>query len=309
MPDGTVTGNTQVLVSAGRGTTPSRRSRPTRFGALIVAATALIGVPACTAQKSPAFNRADFTPNREQYVLPLDAYRTDPAKQDFARNLLIQECLKGTGIMFRVHDNSHPAGQVAISNKQFRRLFTVQIAQLYGYAGPPLPPVVPPSATPYTDADKQQLVSCGQKASKDLKLDQNMQSRIEVMIAAAYDKAQARPEAAKEIAAWKACLQPLGIADFPKIPEDMPTDSQAERWRVVAVDDTSTRTASPDEIRQAVLDAQCRESTGYAQHAYQAEVDAQFDIMTKEPEFLEQAKAYADAATEQLSATIKRLSG
>lgn len=89
-------------------------------------------------------------------------------------------------------------------------------------------------------------------------------------------------EKAKE---WKACMQPLGIPDLPDTPLDMPPESKMRVWDPSyfageSEDGSSgTTTAEPtpfgeptgpsdDEKAVAVKDAQCRNSSGWAQAYY-----------------------------------------
>ncbi|WP_336248719.1 hypothetical protein [Stomatohabitans albus] len=69
--------------------------------------------------------------------------------------------------------------------------------------------------------------------------------------------------------AWKTCMAPLGIADLPDSPLEMPPASLDEHWYNNQVDtNPMTHAASAEELSVAKADATCRESSGYNRAMY-----------------------------------------
>jgi hypothetical protein len=65
----------------------------------------------------------------------------------------------------------------------------------------------------------------------------------------------------------------------------------------------------PEEIRAATQDARCRESSGYAEGSYQAEVDAQVTLMSQNQPALERVLANTAAANGVIQDLIRRQHG
>jgi hypothetical protein len=95
----------------------------------------------------------------------------------------------------------------------------------------------------------------------------------------------------------------LGLADLPDSPDgiaNMPTPSQQARFGMgagapqgglndpaPAYDDGSV--SGPQEVREAVFDAGCRESTGYSQTLYDTELAAEQGLINHNGTKLDQA--------------------
>jgi len=275
---------------------------------------AVLAAGACSPASSDDFRRSDFTPNRAQWSLPLDSYMVAPgADSAYAVQLLIKECLERQGISsFRVDDPPLP---YPLINSQLRRLFDVTIARKYGYSGPDVNSVhlSTQSLEAMTPADKEKSLACAAAANKNLETEDKQQNRMETLAGLAYERAQRRSEIQKDLAAWKACLRPLGFADLPDDPTQMPSEAQRMAWHFPIVKQdvpyARMRRASTAEIKGATLDAECRESTGLAEDLYNAEIDEQFRQMNSHAEAVTEAKAYTERVNENIRATIQRLSG
>jgi hypothetical protein len=109
---------------------------------------------------------------------------------------------------------------------------------------------------------------------------------------------------------WVACMQPLGFTDLPSSPygEDggMPTVSMAASFGEIYDGKTNEQTPEQEaeEIRLATFDAECRESSGYAQALYDAEWERQTTVVAENEDalatFLEEKAAYEKQAREIL---------
>lgn len=68
---------------------------------------------------------------------------------------------------------------------------------------------------------------------------------------------------------WRKCMAPLGIADLPQSPEEMPPASSTDAW-FSNMDESPLMVSKPkkEELDLAKKDAECRESSGYTQISY-----------------------------------------
>jgi hypothetical protein len=110
---------------------------------------------------------------------------------------------------------------------------------------------------------------------------------------------------------WVQCMQPLGFSDLPDGPNadggGTPTPSMMEAYTGVPYNATfdgaapeQTAQQKAEEIRIATFDAECQESTGYAQALYDAEWDRQVSVVRENEEtltsLLDEKAAYEEKA-------------
>jgi hypothetical protein len=284
--------------------------RPRLTAALLIGGLLLCG---CASKPKNDFRKSDFSPNRAQYTLPLDAYQVLPGEMSYASELLVKQCTQRRGVTgYRVSD---PPTPYLLLNPYFHKLFDLTIARRWGYSGPDLTQVVrsPDSVAAMPTRDANIVFECVKTANGILKTDNRQQNNVEQLIGVADGRARNRQSVRRALAAWKACLRPLGFADLPDDPDLMPTDAERLAWHFpVLKQDTlyyKRRRASVAEIQGATKDAQCRESSGYAEGFYQAQVDEQFKQMNQYPEIVAAARAYADQVNANVRAVIQQLSG
>jgi hypothetical protein len=246
--------------------------------------------------------------------LPLDRYVLDAYDLQTAGNIATSDCMQAMGIAWPVAPPFE--GQEApITSRAGRRLFDVALAQRYGYRSGPLQPMPVggvPNDRKLTATEEVAFHRCANVAPKLFGFDPDSINFAQGLTFAADEEVVRDPELGRRVQAWKQCMRPLGLADYPRDPRIvMPTPSQRKRWGGYPADGepTTVFVGSPDEIRQATFDAKCRESSGYAQFVYQAEVDAQLRLIDKYRTKLSQALVALRRANERMNAAIRKRFG
>ena len=108
---------------------------------------------------------------------------------------------------------------------------------------------------------------------------------------------------------WRQCMVPLGIADLPSdaTPTNgLPTDSQYEQWGLNQ--DVAPWEIPPpgqDEIKAAIHDAECRDSSGWTDARYEAEWNAEIDYLTRNYRELEAKRVKYDTLKEAYLKVIR----
>lgn len=275
--------------------TTGPRAMMRRASALLVAVAASVAVVACggddASTASATAKSIGFHPNRKVYDLPLDQLRSiDDGSIGYAANLLVQDCMQQAGFEWPIPPFDPGARPSATWNSTARRLFDPDIAAQYGYRIAPPPGV---DVAQEIEINSRQLSTAEQKTVERCRAGVTRRiappgSRlIDSLSAAAYDAALSEAETVAAARRWAACLAPQGISDLPDMPNVMPSSSIVKRFHI----GRGGGSASPEEIRIAVADARCRESSGYAQAVYDNEVDQQLALFAKNRDALERTRA------------------
>ena len=239
--------------------------------------------------------------------LPLDGYTVtvpDVETESYVENLLSERCME-TQNRDREVGAGHVAGSLPVATRSSggTQPFDTPIARKYGYHEPSMyPPDVAAAAPklnsgPLSVGDQAAWDGCLTSARRTLPLAGYSQiaSRLamEAMVAAG-----AEPDVQHAAGRWRECMAPLGLSDLPAMPdgpsgERMPSASPAELFGLndggdrppgeAATSDDIPAPKSPGaaEIKLAVADAACRESSGCAKALYLAQWKHQSETLIK----------------------------
>lgn len=258
---------------------------------------------------------ATFHPDQARWRMPLDDYLADPGKVQYARDLVYGQCLRADG--FTPPPVQDPGTFIPPTfNRNVRSLFNVQIARVYGYhRGNPPGGVV--HERPAASKEEQAARSrCARRASEAVGGAEADAASVYAMKSAAYETAIKAPAFLAAAQRWRTCMLPLGLPDLPAKFEDglMPTDSQRVRFKMtsrhaVDVPGGGTMPSTVAEVKEAVLDARCRETSGLTSTQYRLESAAQLRLMSRARDRLGRIyRANQDAAA-SIDALIKRYAG
>ncbi|MFV0374123.1 hypothetical protein [Microbacterium sp.] len=118
----------------------------------------------------------------------------------------------------------------------------------------------------------------------------------------AAEAADATPAVQEAAARWRECMKPLGLVDLPSSPYPvMPTESQRARF------EEEHPSPGPLQLHDAMFDAACRESSGYAEAAYEAEWDEEHRIIAENIDEFERIRTEGDKYYQQAVRTIAEL--
>ncbi|MDO4259816.1 MAG: hypothetical protein Q4C87_09900 [Actinomycetaceae bacterium] len=207
---------------------------------------------------------------------------------------LIDKCLIAQGVQRDPGGFDADAPFAETSPTGISRIFNPAIAQKYGYRDAPDPTLGPPlTGTKESEPDPKLLAQCTEEATKTLRGDStgrdlsqfdidapanlsgNEAARAAINQASVDTSAPPLREAAQR---WKECMAPLGIVDLPDEPFSLIMgtlpQSLVDRWQWNSIGDPTD-----EEIRYAVHDAKCRDSSGWSQAFYDAEWDLHAHIV------------------------------
>jgi hypothetical protein len=274
-----------------------------------------IGLAGCSASDLDAAEepRVLVEKNRLMWVMPLDAYMV--AEQlDHAVDVFIEPCMQERGFAHRrpAVDVTKRSETVTVSG---RNLFNVEVARQWGYGGAPDPnaDVLLAAAAESTHWPAEQLdqyEDCLGRAREQFPA-QRINNVVASLSFSAWTGAKNDPEVREAAERWVQCMQPLGFSDLPDGPNadggGTPTPSMMEAYTGVPYNATfdgaapeQTAQQKAEEIRIATFDAECQESTGYAQALYDAEWDRQVSVVRENEEtltsLLDEKAAYEEKA-------------
>ncbi|WP_371173886.1 hypothetical protein [Buchananella felis] len=249
------------------------------------------------------------------WALPLDPW-LDERNQAVAFEIwvrLLVRCINDKSVAYtRNYDSSAPFPEDAPGGNLADRLFTVEIAQKYGYRPAPNP------QDPWTE--EQLRAGDGLVGRPEVRrawdqciptAEREFEERFGEKRPTAYERLPGRGElnrmgpdmeSAEAVAAaqrWRECMAPLGIPDLPEQPfaktrYHIPETLQ-QRW-----DWYSGGLPSAEEIEYAVHDAQCRASSGWDQTLYE-------DQWAQQEAFVNAHRAELDAVAQQWERDAVRL--
>ncbi len=244
---------------------------------LVASAMLVLAITACASESS---SDLDLPPKNEaRWVTPMDAYLPSPEAQESAyyASLLVEtHCLTNAGypetVPFRDPARSWRSKTL---NAAGVRLFTVEIASEFGYHEAPTElgnraewkRFLYGALSPGADAALQ---SCRDDPSEAVPDVDRIHNELVGFAMAADERAQQSKEVKAAAAAWRECMAPLGVADLPDAPWDMPSPTQYAEFGLEGDGGHNTDHASPEEIAVAVDDATCQKSTGFSNAYYEA---------------------------------------
>ena len=288
------------------------RGRAALLGVLVILCT--VTLVACTAPDNaksvPTGDKAVPVKSLAQWRLPLDEFRPKAEPLDsYASNLLIGKCLVDKGHEWAVpwQDVSFP--QPKNFNAVGYRLFTLQIAQQWGYHFAPVPdPASAEAWSKYGDFAKSHVSElgadweeCNKIADSKVDLaknaaDYNYVSSLQVQ---ASDAATQDSTVQAAIAKWRACLSSqvsFSVPDNPWV--EMPPLAVGAQWGLIGPHKTPT--PSEDELTAAVADAKCRETSGVSTALYDAEWAHEQELIGKNRDKLDRIRDNITKNTKEL---------
>ena len=225
--------------------------------------------------------------NRMAWAMPLDAYMVDQ-QLDYAVDILVEPCMQDHGFAYQrpAVDVTRRSETVTVSG---RNLFNVDVARQWGYSGAPDPNyevlrAASADALGWSREQQDQYDACLGEARAVFPA-QSINNYVAGLSLSSWSGANREPEVLDAAARWVACMRPLGFTDLPESPNSesggTPTPSMSEAYGEVAdgVSNVQTAEQRAEEIRIATFDAECQESSGYAQALYDAEWVRQVGIM------------------------------
>lgn len=234
----------------------------------------------------------------------------DP-KDGYARDLLAAKCLVGV-VEYRV---VAPGSQVGLIDERTGQLvFDEQVAAEWGYPQLRLPASADsavPDTVHVTPQMQEAMRACGQEADERLgKPPQRLLGGIEDSGWAAVPQ---DPGVLAAIEAWRTCMAPAGVIDLPDDPHEMPSasvvtqGSQATDTQGNVVGAAGSVPLSDRERDVAVLDAQCRDLSGYNNAEFHARVQAELRAIGRDVDGFEASRAAYETYGEKLDEVITEL--
>jgi hypothetical protein len=275
------------------------------FAGALVAAALLVGCS--SSPPGPKVDHSAFHPNENRFTKPLDYYQvTAGDSYAYASHLIFAKCMAERGYHINVANPADWQGAaIAISVP-----LSVKRAERYGYhIGPARGGVADTLLHNLSPRETAAANACGKRAEAQLGLDYHLDSDVAALAWGADDAAEADPKVKAAAQRWHACMLPLGVPDLPAEPTlgAMPTPSQHRKfWPTGGPEYLPT---NPLEIRQAVFDAKCRQSSGWDHIYYQAIVDHQFALMDQHPELIAEAGDQARRVDANIAAAIRSNGG
>ncbi len=246
------------------------------------------------------------TKSQADWALPLDVYDAPTLANSYARKLLMRKCLAEASISFDVAPIDIDAAGPETANSAGRRLFTLDLAEKYGYHVAPTHRfdralAIQIAEAPVPDAELEPRLECQAEANAALAPIDDLASALALSVDVSKDAT-----VLEAVATWSECVKDQGVTPTTD-PQLMPGDRLAQRFGVDDVVSLGTTKATPDEVRIAVIDASCRSSSGYSSALYEAEWDAQMQLLNEHSAELEKAFATNAAALSELRHLISEL--
>lgn len=288
-------------------------------GALAVAAVLCAAATACAPSDASTHSASLPEKDIETWALPLDPFLLSDKQMketNYASALLVESCLVDRGVNRPVpyvdFDAAYEGADVV------RSQLTRHHASSLGYHSPKdrVPEGVDAWETyrtePWSDLENQTYNDCYEALGDDApQYGNKVLNFTSGFASAAYAGAVADPEVAAAAAEWRECMEPQGIEDLPDDPSGMPTESMRQEYFPAAADGrdgdpAAMNVITPDEIRAALADLDCRESSGYQQTFYDALWDREASTLQDNAEALEQVRAQIEAVDEQIDEVVSQ---
>lgn len=268
-----------------------------------------LAVTGCTSQGAVGVDLADK--DRSRFVMPTDAF-VDREKEnaDYAEKLSISRCFAAAGMQYPVEPQRIKEDGNASWNAVGRLIFDTRTAPRFGYhqqvgaggmsdeeilrafKGPPL-----------DDAGTEKYSDCLGGARKKLGTEKPVDQYATELAMDAYDETRVSTAVTEATARWRDCMTPLGISDLHSAPGGAPSDGLAREFGLVG-DRQPTENVSAKELRIATFDAQCQESSGYAEAMYETEWRLQAALVKEHADKLLRVKAQIDAKNKRVHAYL-----
>ena len=289
---------------------------------LIVSAFVTVAVlGGCTADSGGADFEVAAVKDRAQWILPLDDYLGMGAnlQSERAHAIVMTHCMAAYNIRFP--QPSLEALEVnPIRNSANRRLFDVEIANQFGYGSAPFDSEALRLEQLATEAYAVAVESpegaaareeCDQEQNDAVPRRPDGLSAAEDLAWKAYETAKVDQEVLDAIEQWRECMVPVGVAELPEWPEDMPPSELWDQWKEGPTGEDGPildwTPPSAEEVTLAAADAKCREDSRFAEAFYGAEWEAQVALMADNEEKLERIHASIGEFERELDEVLANL--
>ena len=278
--------------------------------AVVMSALVLCG---CSLDSSAQSVESPVQKDLATWALPSDAYNPPPLSLEYyAVALKAQPCRQAAGLPSQAVRFDPNGPLPATQNAAGRTLFDPAIAAQWGYHRQFDPRInwedrrraqEIERTELLTDADVDTFVACGDEAMDALGGD----PAVSYQYGFGIDDSAEDPQVKAAADRWRQCMEPLGIAEIlPGFnPWEMPTQSLQEQWNMNQdVAPWEIPPASQEEIGVAVVDAQCRDSSGWRQAAYDADWNSEMKFLSRHYKDLEAQRVQWEQLTQSYLDTI-----
>ncbi|MGU3411085.1 hypothetical protein ACLBWP_13315 [Microbacterium sp. M1A1_1b] len=266
------------------------------------------------------------------WTMPLDGY-VQPGwdKQDYAENLVIQPCLRATGIDFPVPwatiaglEASSDAEETPDSGNtspalSWSRPLDAERAGTRGYHAPDTTGANrdgikswgedPKRNAAFAAAPQQAVTRCFHQGYRTLGTqdenggDQQASTTAKRLTYLAAMAARQDGAVVAAAAKWRTCMAPADVADLPEAPSGMPTRSMRNDYGT----DIASTPVQDGEVRIAKQDVACQDSSGYRSALYDAEWNRLLHVTATDAADLRKAGADQPSVDRRLDQVIRRL--
>lgn len=278
-------------------------------GTLLAGCTSTASTSALSAQQVAERYGYDESTATLSPVYALVPQFKDP-KDGYARDLLAHQCLTGV-VDYRV---VVPGTTQTLTDERTGQLaFDAEIAAQWGYPQLHEPASVDsavPDGVTITPEIQDAMVACGHKA--DERLGSAPQRLLNGIEGAGWDAIDGDEGVQKAIAEWRTCMAPAGVVDLPDGPHEMPSESVMTAGSVTKdaqgnLQGNPGSVASDREKQVAVLDAQCRDQSGFTKAEFHARVQAELTAIGLDIDGFEASRVAYEAYDKKLDAVITEL--
>lgn len=203
----------------------------------------------------------------------------DP-RDGHARDLLARRCLEGVV----EYEPIQLGEQANFSDERTRELiFDEQVAAQWGYSAQRLHPISDGAAinnVTTTPAVSEAMQQCGREA--DERFGTPPQLLPNDVQAAGWDALATSDELDATVARWRECMEPGGVIDLPPNPHEMPSPSVVTPGSQVEENGGLVGTdvlPSAREIEVALLDARCRDESGFTETEFRVRATAELEAI------------------------------
>lgn len=237
--------------------------------------------------------------NQARWELPLDRYSAQIVDlPGIAVRVMVQACIEKRGWPWAVTTAEAGAKPGESWNDARQKLFSVALAEKYGYGNSSELDLSAPQQAELRAVDKanreidadadSDIDECFSRGQKAIGLTPNAApwDLANSLAVQAYNASLVTKPVLAATATWRKCMAGVGVPDLPRSPDLMPSPSMIGSGR--GVDEPWTKdVVDPEERRVAVADAKCQESSGYFDAAYTAEWDAEVKLLRENADELE----------------------
>jgi hypothetical protein len=291
-----------------------------RVGLSVVALVCVLLIGGCTANTDSAqmgaSNGSIAKPTDEQFerwAMPSDQYVLSMAEMEvlIARvRYELRDCVQAAG--FPNYDAGYSFSESSVNTDEYAvsgmRINNAENLGKYGYELPPSfnggqnPQKLSPTAAEQS-AEQNCLAqpNTDEQATTEEGTAEDLNNQMNARLMGVMDEAMQDQTVVAAAVAWRECMAPLGIADLPDSPEDMPSKSLKNRWGRANMDGDE-HPANADELAVAAQDGQCRQSSGYDRAYYDASWAIESKLLADRPDIVDEGVRARAVYDEELKA-------